>query len=93
MDVVYFVGIYCTLYQIITCLISNVQVRASRTESFLRDKSLLEESVLQGALAALASELVIETSPVDPEAEYKVGVAQGLLYRVGTNNIDLAFSK
>lgn len=58
------------------------QVHATATEAALADKSLEDESVIQAAITALASEVVPDEKPVEPSPEYKVALTQNILYKV-----------
>lgn len=62
--------------------VSLLQVRASATEAALEGKSLEDEGVLQAAMQALAAEIKPDNLPQDPSPEYRLSVAQTLLYKV-----------
>ncbi|XP_069995409.1 xanthine dehydrogenase/oxidase isoform X1 [Penaeus vannamei] len=57
-------------------------VRASATEAALEGKSLEDEGVLQAAMQALAAEIKPDNLPQDPSPEYRLSVAQTLLYKM-----------
>ncbi|XP_042860846.1 xanthine dehydrogenase/oxidase-like [Penaeus japonicus] len=57
-------------------------VRASATEAALEGKSLEDEGVLQAAMQALANEVKPDNLPQDPAPEYRLSVAQTLLYKM-----------
>ncbi|KAK7074022.1 hypothetical protein SK128_004964 [Halocaridina rubra] len=61
--------------------INTTFVHASATEAALAGKSLEDEAVIQAALSALASEVVPDSRPYDASPEYKVALAQNMLYK------------
>lgn len=54
---------------------------ATATEAALAGKSLEDQSVIQAAVEALASEILPDESPLEPNPAYKVAIAQNMLYK------------
>nr|XP_045608547.1 xanthine dehydrogenase/oxidase-like [Procambarus clarkii] len=56
-------------------------VRATATEAVISGQSLEQESVLQAAMAALAEEIQPDSQPADASPQYRLALAQNLLYK------------
>ncbi|KAK7794360.1 hypothetical protein R5R35_007242 [Gryllus longicercus] len=56
-------------------------LHASKTEEYLKDKNVLDQAVLQGALKQLEGELVPDHVLPDATPEYRKGLAKALLYK------------
>ncbi|CAG0900815.1 unnamed protein product [Cyprideis torosa] len=56
-------------------------VRAVKTEAYLEDKALTDQSVVQGALAVLSSELDPDSKLQDTSPEHRRDLAVSLLYK------------
>nr|XP_053653015.1 xanthine dehydrogenase/oxidase-like [Cherax quadricarinatus] len=61
--------------------ISSTFVRASATEAVLAGKSLEDETVLQAAFDALATEVIPDDMPTLASPEYRLALTQNLLYK------------
>lgn len=57
-------------------------MHATATEAALAGQSLEDKKVLEAAMAALASEVIPDNLPGDASPEYRLALAQNLLYRV-----------
>ncbi len=62
--------------------ISDSFLHASRTEDFLRDKTISDESVFKGALRALDQEVSPTDAPIYASVQYRKHLIQALFYKV-----------
>ncbi|XP_022826463.1 xanthine dehydrogenase 1-like [Spodoptera litura] len=56
-------------------------LRAVATESFLLRKPLFDNTTLQGALAVLEGEMIVEPKPPEPSVEYRRFLAKSLFFK------------
>jgi len=58
------------------------KVHAADTEAYLHNKSLADESVIQGALNTLGTEIQPDIRPPEAEPAYRRQLTKSLLYKV-----------
>ncbi|CAL4076880.1 unnamed protein product, partial [Meganyctiphanes norvegica] len=56
-------------------------INASKTEAYLRNKSLLDDQTINGALMVLGNEVIPEVQPQDASPQYRTSLTQALLYK------------
>ncbi len=62
--------------------ISGSFVHAFKTEEFLKDKSINDDTVFSGALKVLAQEVSPSDNPVDASVSYRKHLTQAIMYKV-----------